>query len=68
MRRIIFCLVAGLLGLRSEARQGRIVVDASGHGDLEYSWYADNLTSAPGAPVAGEINAKWVFGTKWNPL
>jgi pectinesterase len=34
----------------------------------EYGWYADNLASAPGAPSAGEINAKWVFGTKWNPL
>lgn len=26
------------------------------------------LAIAPGAPSAGEINAKWVFGTKWDPL
>jgi pectinesterase len=33
----------------------------------EYSWYADNLATAPGTPAAAEINAKWVFGTKWDP-
>jgi unsaturated rhamnogalacturonyl hydrolase len=34
----------------------------------EYSWYADNLASAPGAPNAADIDAKWVFGTKWDPV
>jgi hypothetical protein len=32
------------------------------------SYIADNLAGAPGAPKAAEINAKWVFGTKWDPL
>ena len=34
----------------------------------EYKWYADNLATAPGAPGASDVNANWVFGTKWNPL
>lgn len=33
----------------------------------QYGWYADNLASAPGAPDGTAIDAKWVFGTKWNP-
>jgi pectinesterase len=33
----------------------------------EYSWYADNLASAPGAPGAAGINPHWVFRDKWDP-
>jgi len=33
----------------------------------EYGWYADNLASSPGAPSAAEIDAKWIFGSKWDP-
>ena len=34
----------------------------------DYSWHADNLATAPGNPDASVINARWVFGKKWNPL
>ncbi len=34
----------------------------------KYSWYADNLSLAPGAPSAGSINPDWAFHGKWNPL
>ena len=33
----------------------------------DFSWYADNLAAAPGAPTASAINATWVFAGKWNP-
>ncbi len=33
----------------------------------EYSWYGDNLASAPGAPEAAGINPHWVFGDRWDP-
>jgi pectinesterase len=33
----------------------------------DYSWYADNLASAPGAPDAAGINPHWVFRDKWDP-
>jgi|GEM_PF-4959678 hypothetical protein len=33
----------------------------------QYSWYADNLASAPGAPDAAGINPHWVFRDKWDP-
>lgn len=33
----------------------------------DFSWYADNLSSAPGAPESSAINAAWVFAGKWNP-
>ncbi|MBS1563360.1 MAG: pectinesterase [Bacteroidetes bacterium] len=33
----------------------------------DYTWYADNLASAPGAPAAASITAAWVFGSRWNP-
>jgi unsaturated rhamnogalacturonyl hydrolase len=33
-----------------------------------YSWYADNLDRAPGAPDPAGINPHWVFKDKWDPL
>jgi pectinesterase len=33
----------------------------------DYSWYADNLVSARGAPDAAGINPHWVFRDKWDP-
>ena len=33
----------------------------------DYTWYADNLAAAPGAPDAASITAAWVFGSRWNP-
>ncbi|HXS69205.1 MAG TPA: pectinesterase family protein [Candidatus Polarisedimenticolia bacterium] len=33
----------------------------------DYSWFGDNLASAPGAPKAEQINAAWTFGGTWNP-
>jgi pectinesterase len=33
----------------------------------DFSWYADNLSTAKGSPVAKAINPKWVFKEKWNP-
>ena len=34
----------------------------------DYAWFRDNLGSAPGSPVAGTINAEWVFKNRWHPL
>lgn len=34
----------------------------------DYTWYQNNLQSAPGQPSAESINANWVFGNRWNPL
>ena len=34
----------------------------------DYTWFADNLSTAPGNPGPSTINARWVFGKKWNPL
>src|SRR5262249_16975038 len=33
----------------------------------DYTWFADNLLAAPGAPKAEEINAAWTFSDTWNP-
>lgn len=33
----------------------------------DFSWYANNLHTAPGSPSATDINANWVFKSKWNP-
>jgi len=33
----------------------------------DYSWFADNLATAPGAPKPEAINAAWTFGGTWNP-
>ena len=33
----------------------------------DFSWYADNLATAEGQPAVENINAAWVFGTKWQP-
>lgn len=34
----------------------------------DYSWFADNLKSAPEKINPADINAQWVFGNRWNPL
>jgi len=34
----------------------------------DYAWFANNLQTAKGSPRADDINAAWVFGTKWNPI
>lgn len=34
----------------------------------DYKWFADNLSQAEGNPSAEEINAKWTFKNKWNPV
>ncbi len=34
----------------------------------DYKWFADNLQTAKGSPKASDINTKWVFGDRWNPL
>ena len=34
----------------------------------EYSWYANNLDRAPGAPDPAKIDADWVFKGKWDPV
>jgi len=50
-------------------RWGRRVYYARCHrrgGD--YTWFRDNLGSAPGHPVARDINAEWVFRKRWNPF
>jgi pectinesterase len=31
----------------------------------DFAWHKDNLSLAPGAPKAKEINADWVFKGKW---
>ena len=33
-----------------------------------YSWYADNLGKAPGAPAAESITPDWVFRGRWKPV
>src|SRR6185437_16204981 len=33
----------------------------------DYSWFADNLATAPGASKPGQINAAWTFGETWDP-
>jgi len=33
----------------------------------DYAWFADNLSTAPGSPAPGQINAAWTFGGTWNP-
>ena len=33
-----------------------------------YSWYADNLDKAPGAPDPQSIGPDWVFHGKWQPI
>jgi pectinesterase len=32
-----------------------------------YSWHADNLSTAEGSPKPGQITAKWTFGGTWDP-
>jgi len=34
----------------------------------DYKWFADNLSEAEQKVDAKDINAKWVFGDRWNPL
>jgi pectinesterase len=33
----------------------------------DYQWFADNLSTAPGAPQADQITARWTFADKWDP-
>lgn len=33
----------------------------------DYSWFADNLSRAPGAPPAAAITARWTFRGMWDP-
>ena len=33
----------------------------------DYSWYKDNLSSAPGSPAAAIPSAKWTFDNLWDP-
>jgi pectinesterase len=34
----------------------------------DYDWFKNNLTTAKGSPLPQQINAQWVFSTKWNPI
>jgi pectinesterase len=34
----------------------------------DYAWHRDNLRTAPGSPDAKQIDAKWVFKGRWNPV
>jgi pectinesterase len=34
----------------------------------DYTWFADNLSSAPGNISVKKINTNWLFGKRWNPL
>ncbi len=34
----------------------------------DYKWFENNLDKVKGSPKAKHINAKWVFGNRWNPL
>ena len=33
----------------------------------DFAWHADNLATAPGAPTAAQITARWTFAGKWDP-
>jgi pectinesterase len=33
----------------------------------DFSWFANNLSSAPGSPKPSQITAAWTFDGKWNP-
>jgi pectinesterase len=33
----------------------------------DYTWFADNLSSAPGSPTPNEITAAWTFAGTWDP-
>ncbi|QJD94594.1 pectinesterase [Mucilaginibacter robiniae] len=33
----------------------------------DYTWFKNNLATAPGAPVAANINALWAMDNQWNP-
>ena len=33
----------------------------------DYAWFADNLSTAPGAPEPKQITAAWTFAGTWNP-
>ena len=33
----------------------------------DYGWFADNLSTAPGAPKPKQITAAWTFAGTWNP-
>ena len=33
----------------------------------DYGWFANNLSSAPGAPSPEQITAAWTFDGKWDP-
>ena len=32
-----------------------------------YTWFADNLSSASGSPAVGDITVAWLFGKQWQP-
>jgi len=33
----------------------------------DYPWFADNLSSAPGAPTPDQVTAAWTFAGRWDP-
>jgi pectinesterase len=33
----------------------------------DYGWFANNLSTAPGAPSPSQINAAWTFAGAWDP-
>lgn len=34
----------------------------------DYTWFADNLVTSPEKINPLQINTKWIFGSRWNPL
>ena len=47
---------------------GRVYFDGCDGGNTKNIFYKNNLQEAKGNPKATDINAKWVFGDRWNPL
>lgn len=45
----------------------RVYYSGSKHAAGKYAWLADNLSKAPGHPVAAMIDADWTFAGKWHP-
>ncbi len=47
---------------------GRVYYDGCDGAIAKNNFYKNNLQEAKGNPKASDINAKWVFGDRWNPL
>jgi len=77
IRRVIYPL-GGAAATDADIKRNADLDKVNLHGERQYfydchrqggdfAWFANNLSSAPGAPKPKQITAAWTFANQWNP-